>query len=329
VTAATTQYNGQAIKKAYKAAEITLEKKIDEINALNVFPVPDGDTGINMYLTMQSANEAIKNNTSLSVAEISAQAAMGALLGARGNSGVILSQILRGLAKGMERKETFTAGDFAKALMNASETAYKSLTDPVEGTILTVIREAAECAMIQADKGDNLTQIMKAATTQAKEAVNRTPDLLPTLKEAGVVDAGGKGLFYFFQGMKNFMVENLNPVKGYQAARSKTVKASTRTVFGYDLQFLIDGQNMPIDGIRETILTLGESVLVVGDESLIRVHVHTKVSQQIMDYCRQYGSIRDIINDNMDDQVKDYHKNKKKSQSAGMGGDLSDSVASP
>jgi uncharacterized protein len=307
-------YNGQTLKQAFKASESVLEKKVDEINSLNVFPVPDGDTGINMFLTLQSANEAIKDNGSLSAAEISSKAAMGALLGARGNSGVILSQIMRGLAKGLENKETFSAADFAKALTNASDTAYKSLSEPVEGTILTVIREAADCAMATATQSSDLTQIMKAAATQAKDAVKRTPELLPTLKEAGVVDAGGKGLFYFLQGMKDFMVENMNPVKGYKAARRRVNMPKSEFEFGYDLQFLMEGKNMPIDPIRSKILTMGESVLVVGDSSLIRVHVHTTQSQNIIDFCKKFGTLKDIINDNMDDQVKVFCKKQNKDQ---------------
>jgi DAK2 domain fusion protein YloV len=329
VTAALAVYNGQALKQAYLSAESVLEKKIDELNSLNVFPVPDGDTGINMYLTLQSANEAIKNNSSPSASEISSKAAMGALLGARGNSGVILSQIMRGLAKGLEQKETFTALDFANALKNASDTAYNSLSEPVEGTILTVIREAAQRAIVQATKGGDLAQTMKAATNQAKDTVNRTPDLLPTLKEAGVVDAGGKGLFYFFQGMKNFIVENMNPVKGYEAARRKVKIPKVETLYGYDLQFLLEGHNLPVDQIRDKILTLGNSVLVVGDESLIRVHVHTQLSQRVMDYCEKYGALRDIINDNMDDQVVVFHKNHPHSPTDVVEAELADSVVSP
>ena len=299
-------YDGQVLKQALISAEMGLEKRIEEINSLNVFPVPDGDTGINMYLTLQSANEAVKNLTTSSAAEISNKAAMGALLGARGNSGVILSQILRGLGKGLENKEKFSAIDFANALNFASETAYKSLSEPVEGTILTVIREAAEMAMLQAKKGGNLAQTLRAATTQAKDTVNRTPDMMPLLKEAGVVDAGGKGLFYVFQGMRNFIVQNMNPVKGYEAAKRKVKINNTETVYGFDLQFLIIGDNLPIKDIRASINKLGESVLVVGDENLIRVHVHTKVSNQVMDYCSAFGTLKDIINDNMDNQVEDF-----------------------
>ncbi len=326
---AQTMYNGQALKQALKSAETALEKKIDEVNSLNVFPVPDGDTGINMYLTLQSANEAIKDNLSNSAAEISSKAAMGALLGARGNSGVIFSQIMRGLAKGLENKDTFSATDFARALTTASDTAYQALSEPVEGTILTVIRETAQRATLQAEKGEDLAQIMKAAVTQAKDTVKRTPDLLPVLKEAGVVDAGGKGLFYCFQGMKNFMVENMNPVKGYQAARRKVKMPKIETVYGYDLQFLIEGQHMPIDQIRDKILTLGESVLVVGDQNLIRVHVHTRVSQRVMDYCKQYGVLKDIINDNMDDQVKIFESSHVIGPKQDTAAELTDSIVSP
>jgi dihydroxyacetone kinase-like predicted kinase len=130
--------------------------------------------------------------------------------------------------------------------------------------------------------------------------------MMPLLKEAGVVDAGGKGLFYVFQGMRNFIVQNMNPVKGYKAAKRKVKIGKIETVYGYDLQFLIEGDKLPINDIRATINTLGESVLVVGDENLIRVHVHTKVSNQVMDYCSAFGTLKDIINDNMDNQVEDF-----------------------
>ena len=301
-------YNGQTLKQAFKSAEELLEKRIDEVNNLNVFPVPDGDTGINMFLTLQSANEAIQTTTSKSASEVAALAANGALLGARGNSGVIFSQILLGLARGLENKEQFTAIDFAMALQNASENAYKAIIAPVEGTILTVIRESAEMAMLKAQEGANLQQTITAVTIQAKDTVAHTPDMLPVLKEAGVVDAGGKGLFYFFQGMKNFMVKKMNPYEGYKAVRRRAARAQVESIYGYDLQFLIEGQNMPVEEIRARVSTMGESVLVVGDESLIRVHIHTKNSQAVMDYCAEFGALKDIINDNMDDQVRAFHK---------------------
>jgi uncharacterized protein len=297
-------YDGQTLKQAFKSAELLLEKRIDEVNSLNVFPVPDGDTGINMFLTLQSANEAVKDLTTTSAAKISAEAAMGALMGARGNSGVIFSQIMRGLAKGLEDKERFSAVDFAQALKQASNAAYQSMLEPVEGTILTVIRESAETAMQQAREGADLKKTITAATSQAKDTVTRTPEMMKVLKDAGVVDAGGKGLFYVFQGMKVFFTQNMNPVEGIKAAHRKTTQDSSQCIYGFDLQFLVEGRNLPISEMREKINSLGNSVLVVGDENLVRVHVHTTDPQTIMDFCAARGQLKDIIKDNMDDQVK-------------------------
>ncbi len=309
------QYDGQTLKEALKSAEVLLESRIEEINSLNVFPVPDGDTGINMYLTLQSATDAVKDLSSTSAAEISSKAAMGALMGARGNSGVILSQILRGLAKGMEMKEKFSAFDFAQALHNASDTAYKSIAEPVEGTILTVIREASEMAMQQARRGADLKQTLTAAASQAKRTVIRTPEMLSILKEAGVVDAGGKGLFYVFLGMKNYISRKMTQTERYKPIWSQGSLAPVESVYGFDLQFLIEGSNLPLEEMRNRISSRGESVLVVGDENLIRVHIHTKDPQAVKDYCATKGSLKDIIQENMDHQVKDF-KNRQRSSIA-------------
>lgn len=303
-------YDGNTLRQALKAAELMLEKRIDEVNSLNVFPVPDGDTGINMYLTLQSANEAIKDLSTTSAAKISAEAAMGALLGARGNSGVIFSQIMRGLAKGLEGKDKFTAYDFAQALQQGSEMAYKSLTEPVEGTILTVIRESSNMAMAKACEGANLKKTMVAVVSHAKETVIKTKEMLPSLKEAGVVDAGGKGLFYVFQGMRNFIVQKMNPVEGLKAVQHKANTDNFESNYGYDLQFLIEGKDLLIGEIRDYVNSQGESALVVGDENLIRVHVHTKNPQKVMDFCSIRGCLKDIINDNMDTQVAQFKKSQ-------------------
>ncbi len=305
------QYDGQTLKEALKSAEILLETRIEEINSLNVFPVPDGDTGINMYLTLQSATDAVKDLSSNSAAEISSKAAMGALMGARGNSGVILSQILRGMAKGMEMKDKFSAFDFAQALHHASDTAYKSIAEPVEGTILTVIREASEMAMQRARDGADLKQTLTAVASQSKRTVSKTPEMLPTLKEAGVVDAGGKGLFYVFVGMKNYISSKMSHVEGRQPIRQEAVLALAENVYGFDLQFLVEGNNLPVEEMRNTVCSMGESVLVVGDESLIRVHVHTKNPQEVMDFCASKGTLKDIVKENMDNQVKNF-KNRQR-----------------
>jgi DAK2 domain fusion protein YloV len=309
-----TEYDGQTLIQALKSAETILEKKIEEINDLNVFPVPDGDTGINMYLTVQSATAAVAGLATNSAAEISAKAARGALLGARGNSGVILSQILRGIAKGLEMKERFSAFDFAHALHLASETAYKAVTQPVEGTILTVIREASEAAIKRAERGANLKQTITAIVSQARDTVMHTPELLPKLKEAGVVDAGGKGLMYFFLGMKDYISRGMTQMEERSPSRKATVVAE-QGGYGFDLQFLLEGDNLAIDEIREKICSMGESVLVVGDAHLIRVHAHTPEPQAVLDYCSSVGTLRDIIQEDMDGQVEEFKANKQSGRS--------------
>lgn len=295
-------YDGQLFKRALKSAEFQLEKRIDELNSLNVFPVPDGDTGINMYLTVKAAAAGIEDTPETSIGQVSTKAARAALLGARGNSGVIMSQILRGMAKTLEMKEHFSSIDFAVALRNASDTAYRSITKPVEGTILTVIREAAEAAHKQAERGANLKQTMVAVARQAQQTVKKTPELLPKLKEAGVVDAGGKGLYYFFLGMKQHFSGKIADSEAY----SKVIKAKggpSEKQYGYDVQFLIEGENIPLGKIRETLLGMGESVLVVGDEKLIRVHIHTKDPRAVLDYCNRKGSLKDIMQEDLDEQA--------------------------
>ena len=305
------KFDGQALKQALKSAEVFFEKRIEEINALNVFPVPDGDTGINMYLTLQSATAATEGLSATSAAEVSAKAARGALMGARGNSGVILSQILRGIAKGMEMKEHFSSLDFAQALRNASDMAYRAVAQPVEGTILTVIREASQTAMRRAEQGANLKQTMTSIVSQARHTVKRTPELLPKLQEAGVVDAGGKGLFYIFLGMKNFISQKMTHLEEYQTVSRKAKSPAMQGSYGFDLQFLVEGDNLPLEEMRAKISRMGESVLVVGDNRLIRVHVHTQEPQAIVDYSSTKGRLSDISLEHMDEQVKRFKASSK------------------
>ena len=302
-------YDGQILKQAFKVGEEALEKRIEEINGLNVFPVPDGDTGINMYLTMQAANNTVENLDSASAAEISGKVARGALLGARGNSGVILSQILRGIAKGLENKEHFSSLDFAAAMRLGSESAYRSIAQPVEGTILTVVREAAEVAHDSALEGEDLKGVLRAAVARAKVSVQSTPDLLPRLREAGVVDAGGKGLYYLLQGMHSQVGRHSCRSPRQKNSRLQADLASVQASYGFDLQFLVEGGKTPLDEIRRAVEAMGESVLVVGDANLFRVHIHTRKPEAVMDYCRNFGMLKDIIKENMDLQVKDFERN--------------------
>ena len=196
------EIDGQDFKRAMEGAKSHIERHIDELNELNVFPVPDGDTGINMFMTMRSAVRAVEDSPEISVGKVSKMAARGALLGARGNSGVILSQILRGISKGIGDRKKISPHDWAQALKIGSDEAYRLVVDPVEGTILTVIREVSEAASRMTERKVGFTRVVVSLATQARKTVKKTPELLPVLKQAGVVDAGAKGLMYFFVGVK-------------------------------------------------------------------------------------------------------------------------------
>jgi DAK2 domain fusion protein YloV len=303
-------FDGKTIKAALQGAERCLETHIDEINTLNVFPVPDGDTGINMFMTIQAANKGWANISTDSASVVSAAAARGALLGACGNSGVILSQILRGMAKGFEAKEHFTCENFAEALGTASEMARNAVMNPVEGTIITVCREASEMASKMAKRGASMKQTMNAIVSQAKKSVMKTPDLLPILKEAGVVDAGAKGLFYIFQGMSNYISKRVVADKAFEMGTVNTTGESFSQSFGFDVQFLLRELKVPVEVVRAKIEAMGESVLVVGDENLARVHVHIKNPDDVLSYARTIGQIDDLIKQNLDVQVKKYIKKR-------------------
>lgn len=304
-------FDGIVLREALQGAEKYIEAHIDELNLLNVFPVPDGDTGINMFVTLQAANKAVSSLNTRSAAVVTAAAARGALLGASGNSGVILSQILRGIAKGMETKERFSCLHFAEALGMAAEMARRAVINPVEGTILTVSSEASEMATRMAERGASLKQAMSAIVRQSKKSVEKTPELLPQLKEAGVVDAGAKGLFYMFQGMSDYMSKRVAKY-GVKASAVKPQTQSTVQSYGYDLQFLIRGTKLPLDRIRSKIEAMGESVIVVGDSELIRVHIHTPQPDAVLKYARKVGEITNLVSENMDDQVREFKEKHSK-----------------
>ena len=301
------ELDGPGLKKAIEAAKMQLEEHIDEVNSLNVFPVPDGDTGINMFLTMKSAVEAMEKSQDSSASAISASAARGALMGARGNSGVILSQILKGVAEGIKEKETFTSADLANALHLGSERAYKVVANPVEGTILTVIKEASEAASDTAERGGSFAHTVMSVVSRAKKTVKRTPEMLSVLKEAGVVDAGAKGLYYVFEGMKISICRkpSRRVAKKSSSRTSPTREEKKARVYGFDVQFMLQGENLPFEEIRNKVAASGECPLVVGDESLIRVHVHTMNPDNILDYARGKGMLSDIIVEDMDLQVQE------------------------
>ena len=301
---------GLDLKEAYEYAALYLEEHIDELNAMNVFPVPDGDTGINMYLTMKSAVEAMHKTNTFTATAISSTAARGALLGARGNSGVILSQILKGIASGLEGKATFNLNDFTTALSIATEQAYKTVANPVEGTILTVIREVTEAALKANKRQKDFTRTIMSLVLQAKKTVKKTPEMLPVLKEAGVVDSGAKGLYYVFEGMKDAICGKNSQKEVVESSYEIVHTTDKEYVYGFDLQFMIQGTDLPLNEIRDRVVDSGTSPLVVGDETLIRVHVHTFTPDDVIKYARSKGEVVDLVIENLDQQVLE--KNQKK-----------------
>ncbi len=297
--------SGEELKRLLGAAMAWLEKNATAINLLNVFPVPDGDTGTNMLLTMQAALEEIAHSPDHSVSAVIHGVAHGALMGARGNSGVILSQLFRGLARGLDGEETLSAAKLAAAMKEASAVAYRGVMKPVEGTILTVAREAAEAAVDAAAERDDLLYVLERVVAAAKESVARTPSLLPVLREAGVVDAGGQGLFIILEGILRFIKgESMEVAMPAEAAVAKTSTAPSEEEmeYGYCTEFIIEGQNLNLEEIREKIDSLGDSTIVVGDENLVRVHVHTFRPGSVLEYATSLGVLHKIKIDNIQDQ---------------------------
>jgi DAK2 domain fusion protein YloV len=314
-------FDGQDLKKAMLAGAAWLEQHRETINALNVFPVPDGDTGSNMSATMKSAMRTIVDSQETSAGVIAAKIAHDALLGARGNSGVILSQTLRGLAKGLDKKATFTANDLAAAFEEASRLAYRAVIKPVEGTILTVVRETAEATQRSAERGDDLVTLLQEAVMTARQSVARTPDLLPTLKQAGVVDAGGQGFCTLLEGIWRYIrneagatmvLPAIVPVGQPAAAvqeepHARKGRVTVEEEFGYEVVFLVRGEKLDVETIRQTIIDMGGvSTVVAGDEQLLKVHTHTATPGKILDYGVGLGSLTDINIENLQEQSLAY-----------------------
>ncbi|MBU5669111.1 DAK2 domain-containing protein [Peptoniphilus sp. MSJ-1] len=301
--------DGALLKKAFKGAVNYLISKKEEVNALNVFPVPDGDTGTNMSLTIKSALKQIESlEGSFSVSEVSQAAARGALMGARGNSGVILSQLLRGLAEGLDGLETAGTQEIAIAFKKASETTYKAVMKPIEGTILTVGRETAEYAIRHYKKNDDLVKFLEDVLVEAKKSLDETPNKLQVLKEAGVVDAGGMGLVVLLEGaLKVLKGEEISNQEDDEVLKKKAQKeiqfteADESLEFGYCTEFIINTDYDDIDALREKISPLGDCLLVVGGggTKIIKIHVHTNDPGKVLQYGCELGLLQDIKIDNM------------------------------
>lgn len=312
--------DGNHLKWLVAAGLAWLEYNEAHVNRLNVFPVPDGDTGTNMRLTMQKAYQAIQDLTETHVGIVAEKVANGALLGARGNSGVILSQLLYGFAQTIRGHEFFDTQMFAYALSKAVDAAYKAVIEPKEGTILTVAREATEAGKAYAETNNDLGGMLEAVIREGKESLARTPDLLPVLKNAGVVDSGGQGLIYILEGMARLLNEEPVYIKaegsGGAAAEQaqdwqQALEPDDEEGYGYDVQFLIHGQALDVNQIRADIDAMGWSTLVVGNDSLIKVHVHVHDPGEPISYAIKLGAfIDDVVVENMQQQYHSYVENR-------------------
>jgi DAK2 domain fusion protein YloV len=307
--------NGNDLVRCIKAGCIKLEHNRDSVDLLNVFPVPDGDTGTNMYLTLLSAVKEGEKNLNQPLSKVARAISMGSLMGARGNSGVILSQIFRGFARTLEGKETANALDLALALKSGSQTAYEAVMKPVEGTILTVIREIASACETEARKDSDIVATLLAGIATGYVTLERTPSLLPILKEAGVVDAGGQGLIYFLEGVVEGLAqekeiklddyrEKIAPV-----AKDKVTRQDIKLEFQYCTEVLIKGMEMNTEDIKDHLRPLGDSMLVVGDEELVKVHIHSNHPGKVLETCLQWGQLSDIKINNMLEEVHEHINN--------------------
>ncbi|MSQ27031.1 MAG: DAK2 domain-containing protein [Dehalococcoidia bacterium] len=303
--------DGPALLAMLRAAGAWLEQNSDAVNALNVFPVPDGDTGTNMALTMRAALDVGERSAAGGAGAMAAAIARGALLGARGNSGVILSQILRGIADGLNGMESVTAADVAVALRSASDRAYQSMTQPQEGTLLTVVRRAAERAGAVVAPDMPLDRLIAESLAEARQALAETPSLLPVLREAGVVDAGGQGLVLLLEGALAFL-ENRDLGAAYESlgqidtnwlqATAELHTEGQGEAWGYCTQFLIQGGNRSEQEVRTIFEAIGRSVLVAGDPTTLRVHLHTPDPGAALTLGIQMGTLDGIKIDNMEVQ---------------------------
>lgn len=313
------EISSKEFRDMVRIASHRMSKNAEFVNSLNVFPVPDGDTGTNMNLTMESGAKAVSENSSTSVGSLTESLSKGMLMGARGNSGVITSQLFRGFYKATQGMDTLNAQELANAFSNGVATAYKAVMKPVEGTILTVARVGAQAGANKANETDDVAEVMQAIVEGAKKALKTTPDLLPVLKQVGVVDSGGQGLLFIYEGfLEGILGENFTDK--YQpdetemdemvnAAHHQSVQGQLATsdiVNGYCTEIMVDLQaNVPnkkpfnLEEFREHLSGLGDSLLAVSDGEIAKVHVHTEHPADVFMYGSQFGQLGKIKIDNM------------------------------
>ncbi|HEX9840410.1 MAG TPA: DAK2 domain-containing protein [Anaerolineales bacterium] len=310
--------NGQSMKRLVEASLTWLRTNQQTVNALNVFPVPDGDTGTNMVLTMQSAWNEVKDLGHRNISDMASAVSKGALMGARGNSGVILSQLWRGFARGVHGKEVLDGPTLAKAFGEARDTAYKGVVRPVEGTILTVAREVAAATEAALGSAQDAIDILEVAVKAADEAVRKTPDLLPVLKQAGVVDSGGKGLFFILEGMlRHVYGESLEtPLMSVQPISAMNLQGALEEVEeGQDYEVVVDflpAENFELQPFYGRLDEMGTSIQVGEGEGIYRMHIHVPLEKRYepIDYIMGIGTITKVAMENLMAQMDDIQKAK-------------------
>ncbi|PWA13467.1 hypothetical protein DCC39_00830 [Pueribacillus theae] len=315
------ELDGKYLRQMIYQAASHLSQNKEKINALNVFPVPDGDTGTNMDLTFSSGANEIKKHAKNEIKDIASHFAKGLLMGARGNSGVILSQLFRGFSKAVEAKDVLHSLEFAQALEKGVETAYKAVIKPVEGTILTVAKDAAKKAVSTAKNTNDITEVMKETVAEAKASLSRTPQLLPVLKEVGVVDSGGQGLVVIYEAflavlegkdIADVETDAVSMEEMIRAEHHKNAQSHIHTddiEFGYCTEFMIHFRDSKLkeqpfeeEAFRNKLSKLGDSLLVVADDELVKVHIHSEYPGELLTYAQRYGELINIKIDNMREQ---------------------------
>ena len=322
--------NGLVLAKMIDLGARNLAKNAEKINSLNVFPVPDGDTGTNMNLSMSSGAKETAANTVENIGELGKSFSKGLLMGARGNSGVILSQLFRGMSQYIVDKKEIDSKEFAAAIQNGVSIAYKAIIKPVEGTILTVAREAAEAGVKKAESTTSVIEVMEAIYAEAQESLKRTPDLLPILKEVGVVDSGGQGLVCVYQGfvaaLKGEEIDGLDVVETnivdmqFEDNHDMDFMSPEDIVYGFCTEFTVrldkDKKEFNEDQFRKDMSEFGDSLLVISDSEYVKIHVHTETPGNVFNYGQQYGELIKIKSDNMREQHREVLRKQESKQAS-------------
>lgn len=320
--------NGLILAEMIDLGSKNLAKNAEKINALNVFPVPDGDTGTNMNLSMSSGAKETAANVVENIGELGKSFSKGLLMGARGNSGVILSQLFRGMSQHIADKKEVNAKEFAEAIQNGVSIAYKAIIKPVEGTILTVAREAAEAGVKAAESTTSVVEVMEDIYAEAQASLKRTPELLPILKEVGVVDSGGQGLVCVYQGfvaaLKGEKIEGLEAVETnvvdmqFEDDHDMDFMSPEDIVYGFCTEFTVrldkEKKEFNEDKFREDMSKFGDSLLVISDSEYVKIHVHTETPGDVFNYGQQYGELIKIKSDNMREQHREVLRKQEAKQ---------------